>query len=224
MVLLQELAPGAVAELGRLRGRADDVGEEDGREHPLRLGFIPAVRLPDIRRRSAGSRSAISRSNSRSARWPARGSRRRERSVCAKPCTAATSGGDDRVLGSVQDQRRHAHGWKDVRARRSPGSSGGAPRPRRGWRRSGGSRANARRSSLVELAELAHGLSASLARPEDAQVALDLAPELLLGAAPRVVGRPHPSAGMRCAATSAAIRSGYVAAKRMLIAAPSERP
>jgi hypothetical protein len=37
VVLGQELAPAAIAELEGSRGRADDVGEENGREHTLRL-------------------------------------------------------------------------------------------------------------------------------------------------------------------------------------------
>ena len=47
VVPLEQLAPAAVAELGRLCGRADDVGEEDGREHAVGLGGIPAAALAD---------------------------------------------------------------------------------------------------------------------------------------------------------------------------------
>jgi hypothetical protein len=36
---LQELAPGAIAQLGCPRGRADDVREENGREDPVGLGL-----------------------------------------------------------------------------------------------------------------------------------------------------------------------------------------
>ena len=50
----------------------------------------------------------------------------------------------------------------------------------------------ARQLVAVELTELAHRLLGLLTRAEDAQVPLDLAPELLLGAAPWIVGRPHP--------------------------------
>ena len=39
VVLLQQLAPGAVAELCGPRRCADDVGEEDGGEHTVRLGL-----------------------------------------------------------------------------------------------------------------------------------------------------------------------------------------
>src|SRR5262245_29592862 len=49
MVARQELAPGTVAELRRLRRGANDVGEENGREHALRLGLLPAAGLPDLR-------------------------------------------------------------------------------------------------------------------------------------------------------------------------------
>src|SRR4029077_13469270 len=50
----------------------------------------------------------------------------------------------------------------------------------------------ARQLVAVELTELAHRLLGLLTCTEDAQVPLDLAPELLLGAAPWIVGRPHP--------------------------------
>src|SRR5712664_4118844 len=44
VVLLEQLAPTRVAELGHLRSRADDVGEHNRREHAIRL-------LLDVRRR-----------------------------------------------------------------------------------------------------------------------------------------------------------------------------
>src|SRR5206468_2107513 len=44
----EEVAPGAVAELERLRGRADDVSEEHGCEHAVRLDVVPAPRFPDV--------------------------------------------------------------------------------------------------------------------------------------------------------------------------------
>ena len=44
VVLVEQLAPAPVAELGRALGRADDVGEEHGREHAIRLGPGPDAR------------------------------------------------------------------------------------------------------------------------------------------------------------------------------------
>src|SRR5206468_3485570 len=41
VVVLQQLAPRAVAELGRPGRRADDVGEKHGGEHAVRLGSEP---------------------------------------------------------------------------------------------------------------------------------------------------------------------------------------
>src|SRR5207253_7617752 len=39
VVALDELAPPAVPELGGAAGRVDDVGEHDGRQHPVRLAL-----------------------------------------------------------------------------------------------------------------------------------------------------------------------------------------
>src|SRR5919204_3812731 len=44
----EQLAPGAVAELSRLRRRADDVGEENGGEHAVRLALLPAAGVPHL--------------------------------------------------------------------------------------------------------------------------------------------------------------------------------
>ena len=41
VVVVQEIAPPSVAERGGARGRADDVGEDDGREHPVGLEAAP---------------------------------------------------------------------------------------------------------------------------------------------------------------------------------------
>jgi hypothetical protein len=47
VVPLEELAPCPVAELHRLLRRADDVGEEDGGKHAVRLDDVPLAPLPD---------------------------------------------------------------------------------------------------------------------------------------------------------------------------------
>jgi hypothetical protein len=49
MVLLEQLSPPPIAQLGRPCGRADDVGEEDRRKDPLRLRVLPAARIPHLR-------------------------------------------------------------------------------------------------------------------------------------------------------------------------------
>ena len=41
VMTLQQLAPGAIPELERLSRRIDDVREQDGREHAVRLGVVP---------------------------------------------------------------------------------------------------------------------------------------------------------------------------------------
>src|SRR6266702_7293968 len=37
VVFLEEFPPGAVAEVGSMGSRIDDIGEQHGREHPIRL-------------------------------------------------------------------------------------------------------------------------------------------------------------------------------------------
>jgi hypothetical protein len=44
MVVGEQLLPGAVAHLGRLRGGADDVGEKERGEHAVRLDLVPSTR------------------------------------------------------------------------------------------------------------------------------------------------------------------------------------
>src|SRR6202035_2358862 len=54
MVGLEQLAPAAVAELARLLGRPDEVGEENRREHALGIGRLALAgqELPDPRERA----------------------------------------------------------------------------------------------------------------------------------------------------------------------------
>jgi len=55
MVALDEVAPACVSQLGHLLRRADDVGEEDGGEHPVKVSLLctytgeEALDLPDDR-------------------------------------------------------------------------------------------------------------------------------------------------------------------------------
>ena len=46
VVTLQELVPSTISQHCRPLGRTDDVGEEDGREHPFRLRLLPAAGFP----------------------------------------------------------------------------------------------------------------------------------------------------------------------------------
>src|SRR5581483_814781 len=48
VVAFKHFAPAAVAKLDRLDRRLDDVSEENGRQHPIRLDFIPSAGLPDV--------------------------------------------------------------------------------------------------------------------------------------------------------------------------------
>jgi hypothetical protein len=47
MVPLEQLAPRPVAELRRLRGRTDDVGEEHRGKQAVALDDVPLAALPD---------------------------------------------------------------------------------------------------------------------------------------------------------------------------------
>src|SRR5262245_3417414 len=48
VVALQQVAPVPVADLDRLGRRFDDVGKQDGSEHPVGLHVLPAAGLPDV--------------------------------------------------------------------------------------------------------------------------------------------------------------------------------
>ena len=72
VMALEQLSPGAVAELDRPVRRADDVREENGREHPVGLCLLPAAGLPDVGQEPL-DRSARSLAGSPRARWPAPG-------------------------------------------------------------------------------------------------------------------------------------------------------
>jgi len=45
---LQQLAPSGVSERHGLRRRADDVGEEDGREDSVGFDDVPVAAVPDL--------------------------------------------------------------------------------------------------------------------------------------------------------------------------------
>jgi hypothetical protein len=47
VVFLQELAPGGIAELCRLRRRTDDVREEDGGKNAIALDEMPLASVPE---------------------------------------------------------------------------------------------------------------------------------------------------------------------------------
>ena len=84
VVALEHVAPGAVAQLGGALGGADDVGEQDRRQHAVGLALV-------ARRRSGTPRS---RRGSRRSRRPRRGcrcppARRSARRGCARPGSAS---------------------------------------------------------------------------------------------------------------------------------------
>ena len=56
VVALEQLAPGAVAELERLAGRIDDVGEQHCREHAVGLRLLPAPGRPHVGQKPPRSR------------------------------------------------------------------------------------------------------------------------------------------------------------------------
>ena len=114
VVLLEELAPGTVSELDRLHGRADDVREEDGREDPVRFGFLPAAcradlveELPDLLADAIGAGSAEGQVPE-SLELDETGGRDLPREV------TRDLDRDDGVLHTVQDQCRHANARQDM--------------------------------------------------------------------------------------------------------------
>jgi hypothetical protein len=48
VLLGEQVAPTAVAELDQFRRRADDVGEENGREHAVGLDDVPLATIPHL--------------------------------------------------------------------------------------------------------------------------------------------------------------------------------
>jgi hypothetical protein len=93
VVARKELAPGAVAELGRLGRRVDDVGEKNRGENALGLTLLPTSSRPDLGENcsiSAATRAAPERPN---ARCPIPGiSTRRAVGICEATCRATSTG------------------------------------------------------------------------------------------------------------------------------------
>jgi hypothetical protein len=106
VVTLEELAPGTVSQLGGVLARSDDVGEEDGREDAVSVGFCPAAGLPDLVQKALDVLIHLDRGL-------ACGEMSRRDFDEPRPGNAI---GDvpphvdrhDRVVGSVQDECRHA--------------------------------------------------------------------------------------------------------------------
>ena len=97
VVLLQQVAPAAVAELGGVLGRVDDVGEEDGGQHTVgrRMGPYAGQELLDlIEDRAIAAATACGRCRARRHRAPG----------SARPRSGFRPG----LVRAVQDQGRHA--------------------------------------------------------------------------------------------------------------------
>src|SRR4029453_8282529 len=63
VVLGEQVAPTAVAELDQFRRRADDVGEENGREHAVGLDDVPLATIPHLAEKTLGMLSDLVRAN-----------------------------------------------------------------------------------------------------------------------------------------------------------------
>jgi hypothetical protein len=63
VVLGEQVAPTPVAELDQFRRRADDVGEENGREHSVGLDDVPLVTIPHLAKETLGALSDLLRAN-----------------------------------------------------------------------------------------------------------------------------------------------------------------
>ena len=189
---LEELPPASVAELRRLRGRADDVREENRGEDAVGLALLPPAGLPHLLHEPADL--ALDELCCRPAEGEVADSgnldetcRRNVRSDVARNVDR-----DDRVLGAVQDERRDTHRRQDVP------DVDVLVHPVKGFDRAG-ARAEAEhlekrvRLRVGELPESVDRLSRLLTRPEDLPSALHLAFVLLFRLAPRVIRRPHPA-------------------------------
>ncbi len=184
------LPPGAVAERGGALGRAHDVGEEDGGQHPVGLGLLPGARLPDLGQEAL----LLIRVRGRCLpgdQVPAAGQLDEARSRNAIGHVLGYADGDDRVLGSMDDESGYADRRQDVAdvdllVHQREGLNGSrAPAPAEVVE------PLIRLSVVAELNARPHGFKRLVTRAEQPPVALHLLLILPLGPAPRVVGRPH---------------------------------
>ena len=184
VMALEQLPPCTIADLGCLGSRADDVGEENRGQDAILLRLLPTACLPHL------SHEALDLSGDRN-RWLANREVARPRNpddTCRwDPCSQVAGDlyRDNRVLGSVQDQRRNAHRRKhlpDVDLLVHPVE-------RRQRARAGAEPEHVEEQLellALEAAERAHSFPSLLAWAEDLQVARDLARVLLLGLPRRV--------------------------------------
>ena len=128
---VEQLAPAPVAELGRQLRRADQIREEHGREHAVRLGAVPdagheLLDLVEHRVLVADPRQVVVA--------------RQLDVLRAVDALGEIAGAFDRhgaIAGAVQDERRDAHQRGARGGRRSGRSCASGPRPRRGSRSCG---------------------------------------------------------------------------------------
>ena len=183
VVSLEEVAPAAIPEGGGLLRGADDVGEEDGGEHPVGLGAVPdagqeLLDLVEDRVRVVRPGQVID-----AGQLDEPGSRDLLGHV------AAAADRERPIAGAVEDERRHADRWQHVadvdlgvhleqRQRRRLGSrpSAGAA-PTTGGRARPGRRSGQRSSSPT-------------GPPHSRSALLDELPVLLGRDGPGIVGRP----------------------------------
>jgi len=103
----QDLAPGAVSELRRPRRRADEIGEEDGGEHALRLDGSSS-RLGDEAVQLAEDRAGVAK------RWDRTDAGQHDEARVGHRGDECLGRCDGRVILPLQHERRHAHRRQDV--------------------------------------------------------------------------------------------------------------
>ena len=190
VMALEQLPPGTIAELSRLRRRADDVSEENRGEDAVRLSLLPAASVPQIPQKALDLRGNSGRGLA--VRKVACAGDLDD--ACHRDTRAHVARNIDRndgVLRPMQDQRRDTH-----RRQHMPNVDllvHPVKRLERARARTEPKEVDSGHQLLVvEAAEPPHSLAGSIARAEDAQIPLHVALVPLLGQAPRVIGGPHP--------------------------------
>ena len=113
VVFLEELPPGAVAEVGSMGSRIDDIGEQDGREHPIRLGnqLCPVTDIREERLQLAKEPFLVA-----DQRLEVMAGKLHE--TCARDVlgqiAAALLDGRFRYLRALEHERRHPDEWQHV--------------------------------------------------------------------------------------------------------------
>ena len=216
VVLLEQLAPAAVAELGGALGRADDVGEEHRREHAVgrRVSRMPGQELADLRRPSRPGRTT-GRGRLREARRTSRpgssgrGSARSRRGTRGRPA------------GGRRASARRSSGRRRARRCRTPSSR--TPPTTRASTNSAG-RVRARRDPTRRRPTLGTRYWKPSPWPQRPGSAA------MYSSCSSCVASPHGHSSSRRSRTSApwrisaAVRSGCAAAKSIASGPPSDSP